>query len=303
MAPALLNTIGDMLPQLRKSEQKVAQAVLADPDRAMRSSIAELAAEANVSEPTVMRFCATIGCGGFQGFKLLLAQSLALGIPATQSTITTGDTTKEIIEKVFDYSVTSLDHARRMLDRTSIEQSVRALAEAAEILFLGFGASGIVAQDAQQKFPLFGVPCSAPADAHQQFIAASLAAPGTVVVAISNTGRTLSIIEAAATARRNGARVIGISGARSPLLEQCDIPIIVETLENTDFYTPSFSRLAQLVVVDILATAVVLQHDDAYIERLRVMKAGLTTMRTGGAAPAVGARDGTLPQGAVDGGR
>jgi RpiR family transcriptional regulator, carbohydrate utilization regulator len=60
-----------------------------------------------------------------------------------------------------------------------------------------------------------------------------------------------------------------------------DVPLLVETFENTDFYTPAISRLVQLAVVDILATDVTLRQDPDYIERLRHMKAGLTAMRTG----------------------
>jgi RpiR family transcriptional regulator, carbohydrate utilization regulator len=117
-------------------------------------------------------------------------------------------------------------HARHALDVDALESAIDLLAGADDILFLGFDASGIVAQDAQQKFPLFGGPCSAPADAHQQFVAVSLAGPGTVVVA------TASILEAVAVARENRAQTIGIFGERRLLLEQVDIPIVVETLET-----------------------------------------------------------------------
>lgn len=234
-----------------------------------------------MSQPTVVRFCARIGFPRFAVFRLQLAQSLALGIPATQSRIQADDSVAAVTEKVFDYALTSLDHARRALNITELECAVALLAAADAILFLGFGASGIVAQDAEQKFPLFRAPCCAPADAHQQFIAVSLTGPGTVVVAVSNTGRTASILDAVAVARRNRANTIGISGERRFLLEAVDVPLVVETLENTDLYTPTISRLAQLAVVDILAIGVMLRHDPDYIERLRRMKVGLTAMRTG----------------------
>jgi len=281
VAANLLEAIERALPQLRPSERKVARTVLGDPRSAMRSNLAELARAAEVSEPTVVRFCGAIGIPRFADFRLSLAQSLALGIPATQSSILRGDTVTTIAEKVFEYALTSFDHARRTLDPDALACAVELLAGAQSIVFLGFGASGIVAQDAEQKFPLFRIACSAPVDAHQQFIAASLAGPETVVVAISNTGRTASIRDAVAVARRNGARTIGISGARGHLLGEVDVPIVVETLENTDLYTPSLSRLAQLAVVDVLAAAVAVRHDPDYLERLRKMKAGLTRMRTG----------------------
>jgi RpiR family carbohydrate utilization transcriptional regulator len=278
---ALLDVINAALPELRRSEQKVARTVLADPNAAIHSSMAELAEASGVSEPTVMRFCTAIGCEGFQTFKLQLAQSLAFGIPATHSAIQRTDSGVELVAKIFDYTLSSLEHARRNLDQHAIDRAVDLLSGAREILFLGFGASGIVAQDAQQKFPLFGVPCSAPVDAHQQFIASSLAGPGSVVVAISNTGRTESVIHCVDVARANGASTIGVSGGPAPLVERCDVPVIVETLENTDFYTPTISRLAALVIVDVLATAVALRRTPRHIERLRVMKEQLTAMRTG----------------------
>jgi RpiR family transcriptional regulator, carbohydrate utilization regulator len=276
----LVDVIARAIPRLRPSERKVAETILENPHAYLRASLATLAHAAGVSEPTIVRFCARIGFPRFAAFRLQLAQSLALGIPATQSSILAGDSVGAVTEKIFDFALTSLDHARRALDVASLERAVDLLAAAKEILFLGFGASGIVAQDAQQKFPLFGAPCHAPADAHQQFIAVSLAGAGTVVVAISNTGRTASLLDAVAIARENGATTIGISGERRFLLEAVDVPLVVETLENTDVYTPTISRLAQLAVVDILATGVTLRHDPDSIERLRRMKAGLTAMRT-----------------------
>ncbi len=69
--------------------------------------------------------------------------------------------------KIFDYTITSLDWARNHLDRARSRRR-RLLGDARAIEFFGFGASGIVAMDAQQKFPLFGAPCGAQVDSHQR---------------------------------------------------------------------------------------------------------------------------------------
>jgi RpiR family carbohydrate utilization transcriptional regulator len=105
--------------------------------------------------------------------------------------------------------------------------------------------------------------------------------PGDVAVAISNTGNTIAIIDIAKVARKNGATVIGISGSDSPLIRNCDVGLIVETLENTDIYTPTISRIAGLVVIDILATGVALRRDAAHDAKLSRMKRRLAAMRTG----------------------
>ena len=162
-----------------------------------------------------------------------------------------------------------------------VDLAVAALASSAHIVFIGLGASGIVAMDAEQKFPLFGVPCSAPVDTHQQFLAASVSTPATVLVAISNTGRTVSILDTVRVARERGATVIAITGDRSPLAELSSIALIVESLDNTDVYTPTISRLAQLVVVDTLATMVLLRRGESALEDIRTMKSRLSQMRSG----------------------
>lgn len=54
---------------------------MASPQTAIHSSIATLAKMADVSEPTVNRFCRRLDTKGFPDFKLHLAQSLANGTP------------------------------------------------------------------------------------------------------------------------------------------------------------------------------------------------------------------------------
>lgn len=266
---------------LRKSEAKVADLVLAAPARILESSLAETAKLAGVSQPTVIRFCVAVGFSGYQEFKLRLAQSLALGRSATHSVISESDKLGAVADKIFEYTLTSLDWARRHLDRAALERAVEILAGAASIAFFGFGASAVVAMDAQQKFPLFDVPCRAETDAHQQIMMASMMQPGDALVAISNTGRTRQIVEAAEIAKANGAFVIGIVGAEGPISALCDVTLLVETLDNTNVYTPTTSRIAALVLVDVLSTAVALRRGQGHAERLSRMKQRLNAFRSG----------------------
>jgi RpiR family carbohydrate utilization transcriptional regulator len=276
----VLEVIAARRDSLRASEKAVADLILQDPVGAMDFNMAGLADAAGVSEPTVMRFCSAIGFDGFRSFKIKLAQTIALGLPVTMSAIQEGDSTDDLTEKVFSHTISSLDRARRNLDPAAIERAVDLLSGAGEILFVGVGASGIVAQDAQQKFPLFGVPCHAPADYHQQFIAASMGEPSTVTVAISNTGRTQTTIRVAEAAKAAGGQVIAITGDAGPLSVVADLEVRVRTFEDTDYYTPTASRLAALVAVDILATGVAMRRGADALERIRLMKEHLAEMRS-----------------------
>lgn len=276
----VLEVVRTLMPDLRKSDRKVAEALLKDPQRMMNATIAETADMAGVSQPTVIRFSTAIGCDGYQDLKIRLAQSLALGTPATQSAIDDTDTPEEVAAKIFDYTMTSLDWARHALDMEQMNAAVELILKATHLEVFGFGASAIVAQDLQQKFPLFGIPCNATLDSHQQLMAASMMRPGAVALAISNTGGTLSIVELARLAREQGAKVIAITGAtQTTLVDYSDVVINVETLENTDVFTPTTSRIAALVAGDILSTLVARRLGAAHNQRLVRMKRFLSQMR------------------------
>ncbi|KXF75143.1 RpiR family transcriptional regulator [Paramesorhizobium deserti] len=275
----IIEVIRTMRPELRKSDRKVADVVLEDPRRILNATVGETAALAEVSQPTVLRFTTAIGCSGFPDFKIRLAQSLALGTPATHSVLLDTDQPETVAEKIFDYTMTSLDWARSRLDKQALNKAIDVLTAARSIVFFGFGASGIVARDAQQKFPLFGVPCAAELDSHQQVMVASMMKPGEVAFVISNTGTTRSIIEIARIARDSGATVICLTGSDSPLTNYCDVSLIVETLENTNMYTPMISRIAALVVIDILSTSVAMRRSPEHQARVHQMKRQLSDMR------------------------
>lgn len=275
----LLELLTGGLERMRPSERKVASAVLANPDRALTFSMAALAEAAGVSEPTVMRFCTGLGFAGFQSFKLGLAQALAIGIPVTHSAIDPDDSVAAMASKIFDHTLSSLDRARRALDTARLTEAVDLIVGARNVLFVGLGASGIIAQDALQQGVLFGVPCAAPIDVHQQYMAASMCGSGTVVVAVSNTGRTTSVLEVTERAKKNGAAIVAVTGGPGPLAELSDVVLVLRTFEDTDIYTPTVSRLAGLVLVDILATAVAVRRGPRHLERLREMKEALSAFR------------------------
>ena len=101
---------------LRKSEQKVADVVLEDPDGSVQSSIQAIAAKAGVSEPTVIRFCRALDCVGFQQFKLRLAQDLASRGTFFYEDVTSNDSSKELASKIIDGTIASMMQMKNQFD-------------------------------------------------------------------------------------------------------------------------------------------------------------------------------------------
>lgn len=282
----LLQNIGRGMAQMRRSECKVAELVLARPQDVIHMRIVDLAQEAKVSEPTVVRFCRAIGCDGFQDFKLGLAQQLAAKPGFSQFAVGEDDSTVEYCYKVFDATMRTLQSVREALDTVQMGRAVAALQAAQRISFCGFGASASVAFDAQHKFFRLGLSTAAYADAHIQTMAAVSLEAGDVFVAISQTGRTRSLLDTMDQARQHGGVVIAICPSGTPIAARASIPICVDVDEDTEFYTPQSSRIAQLVVIDVLALGISQLAGEQLTEHLKKLKGGLAPLRVsaGGSA-------------------
>lgn len=275
----ILNQLRDPSYKLSKSAQKVACVILQNPQDIIHSSIAKLAAASNVSEPSVIRLCHKLGCAGFPDFKVKLAQGLATGIPRITRDVAPDDNLQTMIEKIFDSTHATLQLTQAASNLSCIEKATNALAQASSILFFGLGASGPVALDAQHKFFRINTPVIAHIDILNQRMTSANLSPRDVVVCISYTGRTIAMIDTARVAKKSGAVVIGITSPNSPLAKECSIVLAVETPEDTDMYTPMTSRIAHLVLIDVLVTAVALKRGPQYSEHLLRIKESFSDTR------------------------
>ena len=276
---SVLRNVHQELGRLSPAERRVAEVVLAVPHEVVDGSISALARRAGASEPTVVRFCRRVGCEGFQDFRVQLARGLGAGLASLDLDIAPDDRAVVYARKVFDSATHSLIAVRRGLDMGAIEAAVDALARARKIEFYGFVASGAVAMDAQHKFFHFAVPCVAYTDLHMQLMSAAALEPEDVVVAISHTGRTKELIASVRVARESGATVIGVTDPASPLARSCSLVVGVAVPENTDVFMPTLSRIAHLLVIDVLAVGVALRGGSSTATRLHKMKAVLQDRR------------------------
>ncbi|WP_107851672.1 MurR/RpiR family transcriptional regulator [Oceanimonas marisflavi] len=274
-----LEKITKNLDSFSKSERKVAEVILASPQTAIHSSIAALAKLADVSEPTVNRFCRRLDTKGFPDFKLHLAQSLANGTPYVNRHVEEDDGPESYTAKIFESSMACLDSARQSLDPQAVNRCVDILTQARKLSFFGLGASSAVAHDAMNKFFRFNVPVQCFDDVVMMRMSCIASAEGDVVVLISHTGRTKALVEVAQLARQNDAVVIGLTAKDSPLAKECNVVLSMDVPEDTDVYLPMASRLAQMVLIDVLATGFILRRGSRFRENLKKVKEGIKNSR------------------------
>ncbi|MBO1520226.1 transcriptional regulator HexR [Oceanisphaera pacifica] len=271
----ILEKITQQLDDFSKSEKKVADAIMAAPQTAIHSSIAALAKIADVSEPTVNRFCRRLDTKGFPDFKLHLAQSLANTTTYVHRQLDENDSPESYIAKTFESSMACLSRAQNSLDPQQVNRAVNMLTQAKQLSFFGLGASSAVAHDATNKFFRFSLPVQCFDDPVMMRMSAANSSPDQVFVLISYTGRTKALVEIAHLARQKGALVLGLTAKDSPLANAASMVLSMDIPNDVDLHLPMASRLTQMVLIDVLATGFILRRGNVFIENLQKVKEGI----------------------------
>jgi DNA-binding MurR/RpiR family transcriptional regulator len=276
----VLRAVRLRLDDLRNSEKKVALAVLASPNTVIYQSISELAENAGVSEPTVLRFCRALGFRGYHDLKIQLAQDLVPEVKNIHEDVAAGDDAETLIRKVLNANVIAINATLDTLDAVMVDRAIQALARAKHIDFFGLGGSGAVAMDAHHKFFRLGIPCGWQSDSHMQAMSAALMTPRNVVVAVSHSGSTKDIVESLEIAKASGATAIAIvSHRKSPVASLADIALCVQAKETGFKPEPMSSRIAHLCVIDVLAVGVALKRSRDFMASVQKTRKALVNKR------------------------
>ncbi len=259
-ASTLVERVRQARSALSQAERRVADLVLSQPRSVLNDPIMDIARHAGVSQPTVVRFCRSLGCEGLSDFKLKLASGLTGTIPVSHTQVKRTDSTLELGAKVLDNTASALLKVRDQLNSDAVDRAIEKLQHARRIEFYAIGNYGVVAQDAQYKFLRIGVPAAAYTETGLQTMAASALGRGDVVVAISGSGRIGELLKAVDNALENGAEVIAIAPTHSPLAKRATVAIAIDHPEDVATHIPMISRVLYLVAIDILAVGVAMRR-------------------------------------------
>ena len=248
---------------LSPAERRVADHVLAHPRAMLNDPVAEIARAAQVSQPTVIRFCRSLGCEGLSDFKLRLASGLTGTVPVTHTQVTGDDSILELGTKVLGNTASAILQARDHLNRDSIDRAVGLLVAARRVDCFAVGYASAVARDAQHKFLRLGLPSGVYIDPREQALAARVLGAGDVAFIVSSSGRKPELLAVADAAHERGASVVAVTSSHSPLARKADVALIVDHVEDVDLHLPMVSRVLHLLMVDILAVGVAMQRGQA----------------------------------------
>jgi len=274
--------------EFTRSERVLTEIVLADVDSVLKLSIVDLAAQADVSPPTVTRFCRRLGCDSYADFKVRLAQSRFVGqryfAPATGP-----KSVREIAQGVVNGIQSTIYDTFDHLDFDAIERAAETLVKSNFIVAFGSGgSSSMVATETETRLFRLGLRVSSSIDHQSQMMRAAGSPPGTAIIAFSLTGNNLPLVKALAVAGEYGMPRIVITRSGSPMSEQADILLPFDRREDTDILRPTPGRYAFLAIVDILAQTVATRLGSTAVASMRRIKHQLVVNRDGDDAQPLG---------------
>jgi len=152
---------------LPPAERNVAQIVAADYQAATRMTIAELATRAEVSQPTVTRFCRSVGCSSFSEFKISLATTLTVAAAYLKSDRAFDDDAGKLAQRVMMRAASAVRECLDQIDSAVINEAITVLAASRRIDLYGQGGgSAAMIEDAKLRLFRLGLPACAYADGH-----------------------------------------------------------------------------------------------------------------------------------------
>lgn len=262
----LLVYLQGVLASLKPAERLIAECVLADPERIVTSSIAEIGQVAGASVGSIVGFCRRLGLKGFGDLKIALARELAQsGMPAAQFT-----QNGSLFDKVFQFHAQSLVETSKANPTEAFERAVQLLRKARRIEFFSIGLSYPVAHTAYAKFLLIGLDAAAQFDSHIQLISATRLEAGDIAFGISCSGTTRETVQCLEVAHGKGATTICLTNAmKSPITQCSDLCLYATPSEIKYFQAPLASRVTQLAVIDALFVSLALKDKNRTAAKLQ----------------------------------
>ncbi len=285
-----MSALLDIVASLREAAQSggragraLAALVLADPDFVTHATIGEVARRAGVSEPTVTRFCRSLGCLGMRDFKVRLAQALAVGGRYLKPIAIGPDGAgRRVPDTIAAMASGAIDAVCNAVDAEALARAAASIAGSTIVRAYGSGgSSSMAAQELENRLFRLGIHIVASCDGELQRMTAAVSDAQTVVVAFSISGAVRPVVEAVTIARRYGARTIAFTAPDSELARSAEIVFPFHIAEGSNIYRPSPARYALLALVDMLAMTVAERLGTASLEGMRRIKHHLSLTRSG----------------------
>lgn len=260
---------------LKPAEKNVAIYILQHLEDVIRMSIAVLAERAKTSEATIIRMCRALNFSGFKDLKLSIATASTITVQKSHNFELKKDSTiLQMVQTIETHNIEAIQRTLMINDERELEKIMHQMNNARKIIFIGIGASAIVAQDFEHKLKRINKNCETIFDSHGQLIAATHLTSEDVLFAISYSGETKEIINALSVAKENKATIITMTqNKRNTVQGFGHYALYIVSYEADIRSSATASRIAQLTLIDILYTGIAtLNYDKSVVALNRTLE-------------------------------
>ena len=121
--PALtLQVLQQQQSALPLAQRQVIDVILQDPGAAVLATVEQLAAQAHVSMPTIVRMCRRFGYDSVREFMVALAQTLAVSGSHLHRSVREDDSTGDVVSKIVHAAAGAIANLGQKLDAALIDE-------------------------------------------------------------------------------------------------------------------------------------------------------------------------------------
>lgn len=272
----ILIRLNSIRNQAKGADGRIADFLLRNANEIGSINMQTIAEGSNCSYATVNRFFGKIGLSGLKELRHTLSEELKDGVgvgllPDLQIEDMNTVSEEEIGNRICDYAAGVINSLKRVLERADFKRIITAMKQSDQIFFVGLGSSAVTAQYAYTKFFRLYSRCAFDTDIILAKMRASQLKKGSVLFAISSSGRTKSILELARLAHDNGATVISICDfTNSPLATLSDISVCTTVRDSNKYVDRDFPLIqGQITIVDVLYARLYREMPDTFSSRFK----------------------------------
>lgn len=259
---------------MRPSEQQVADYLLNHREQVATMSLKELAKKSKVSEPTIVRMVKAVGFSGFKELRDALIREAARKSDETELQAFFGyhvkkeDKVSEIPEKITANTIEVMKDTLKSISVRDFQKVIEAIAKADKIQIFAVENSDATASDLNTKLTYLGLDCRYARDYYLQRIGAGYLTEKDVAIGISYSGCSRDTVDAMREAKKRKAKTIVITNFRDSLITKYADFILCTSQEQLMYGDAIFSRVSQMMIVDMIYTGLITSNYDTYAKRL-----------------------------------
>ena len=266
MEKSVINQICASMDTFFETEKKIGNFIIHHPKEIVDMTVGELAKECQVSEASVSRFCKKIDMKGFHHLKISIAKEMVSQSEDDElSNHISVDDLEQSLKNILANKVAELTQTVSMMNSENLQDILKRINNAQNVLFAAVGNTVPVAMDGAYKLNQIGISAVSTPVWETQLAYSYNLSPDDVVIALSNSGESTGVINILEAAKQKKATTISITNSeKSTIAKISDYHITTATREKLFLDEYRFSRVSATMVIEVLYLFLTSMRKEAY---------------------------------------